>query len=378
MKILMLNYEFPPLGGGAANACKYILKEMSRKGIEVDLVTSSSNKFETEKIGETVNIYKLAIGKKNIHYWTQREILTYSWKARRFISGLIREKQYDLCHAFFGIPCGAIAYLYRKQLPYIVSLRGSDVPGFNQRFSFQYIFLKPIIRRVWRNAKAVIANSDGLKKLAQKTYPNCPIDIIYNGIDIEQFKPARNDKDKLRILCVSRLIERKGIDYLLRSIPPIKERFGNRFEVWIVGEGNLEQQLKGLSRQLGVADVVSFKGYIEHSRLPDIYASSDILVLPSLSEGMSNTILEAMACGLPIVTTNTGGSKELINGNGIIIPTGDAKGIADAISKLIEERSLRGKMGTKSRELATELSWATVAERYLEIYRVPPTSNEQS
>jgi len=259
-----------------------------------------------------------------------------------------------------------------------VSLRGSDVPGFNQRFSFQYIFLKPIIRRVWRNAKAVIANSDGLKKLAQKTYPNCPMYIIYNGIDIEQFKPARNDKDKLRILCVSRLIERKGIDYLLRSIPPIKERFGNMFEVWIVGEGNLEQQLKGLTRQLEIADVVSFKGYIEHGRLPDIYSSSDIFVLPSLSEGMSNTVLEAMACGLPIVTTDTGGTKELVKVNGIIIPTRDAKRIANAVNKLIEEPSLREKMGMKSRELATELSWRTVAERYLEIFRVISTSNEQS
>jgi len=89
MKILMLNYEFPPLGGGAANACKYILKEMSRKGIEVDLVTSSSNKFEIERAGKSVNVYKLAVGKKSIHYWTQREILTYSWKARRFIKSLL-------------------------------------------------------------------------------------------------------------------------------------------------------------------------------------------------------------------------------------------------------------------------------------------------
>ena len=368
MKILMLNYEFPPLGGGAANACKYILKEMSRKGIEVDLVTSSSNKFEIEKISESVNVYRLAVGKENIHYWTQREILSYSWKAKRFVRGLIGEKRYDLCHAFFGIPCGAIAYLYRKQLPYIVSLRGSDVPGFNQRFSFQYIFLKPIIRRIWENAKAVIANSDGLRKLAQKTYRNCAVDIIYNGIDIEQFKPARGNNNKLRLLCVSRLIERKGIDYLLRSISLIKEEFSNIFELWIVGEGNLEQQLKRLSRQLGIVDVISFKGYIEHDRLPDIYAISDIFILPSLNEGMSNTVLEAMASGLPIVTTDTGGAKELIDGNGIIIPTNDVKGITGALSKLIKKTSLRKQMGIKSRELASKFSWSAVAEDYMSLY----------
>lgn len=366
----MLNYEFPPLGGGAANACKYMLNEMSQKGIEVDLVTSSSNEFEVEKIGENINIYKLAVGKKSIHYWTQREILTYSWKARNFIKDLVRKRNYTLCHAFFGIPCGAIAYLYRKKLPYIVSLRGSDIPGFNKRFSLQYVFLKPIIRGVWRNAKAVIANSEGLKELAQKTDPNCIIDIIYNGIDTKQFKPTgnRNNESKLRILCVSRLIERKGIDYLLRSIPLMKEEVGNTFEVWIVGEGNLEQRLKELSRQLGVADAVSFKGYIEHTRLPDIYSSSDIFVLPSLSEGMSNTVLEAMACGLPIVATDTGGSRELINGNGMIIPTEDAKGIAESILKLIENEETRWRMSQISRQLAEGLSWNEVTEAYIDEY----------
>ena len=147
MKVLMLNYEYPPLGGGGSNACKYILKEFAKKDLTVDLVTSSpSGTFETEKIGDTVNIYKLPVNKKSVHYWTQREIMTYSLRAHKFIKELLKENDYDLCHAFFGIPCGAIAYQFRKKMPYIVSLRGSDVPGFNKRFGIQYVFLTPIIK----------------------------------------------------------------------------------------------------------------------------------------------------------------------------------------------------------------------------------------
>ncbi len=128
MRILMLNYEYPPLGGGGSNACKYILNEFAKNNIEVDLVTSSpSNTFETEKIGDTISIYKLPVNKKDIHYWTQREIISYSWKAKKFIDKLMTEKEYDVCHAFFGIPCGAIAYLFRRKMPYVVSLRGLDV-----------------------------------------------------------------------------------------------------------------------------------------------------------------------------------------------------------------------------------------------------------
>ncbi|CAG0950979.1 hypothetical protein METP2_00205 [Methanosarcinales archaeon] len=91
MRILMLNYEYPPLGGGGSNACKYILKEFAKKNLEVDLVTSSSvNTFETEKMGSTISIYKLPVNKKDIHYWTQREIITYSLKAHSFIKNITK------------------------------------------------------------------------------------------------------------------------------------------------------------------------------------------------------------------------------------------------------------------------------------------------
>ncbi|KPQ43028.1 MAG: hypothetical protein MPEBLZ_02412 [Candidatus Methanoperedens nitroreducens] len=87
----MLNYEYPPLGGGGSNACKYILKEFAKKNLEVDLVTSSpANTFETEKMGSTISIYKLPINKKDIHYWTQREIITYRLKAHSFIKNFLK------------------------------------------------------------------------------------------------------------------------------------------------------------------------------------------------------------------------------------------------------------------------------------------------
>lgn len=371
MRMLVLNYEYPPLGGGAANASAYILREMSHRDIEIDLVTSSaSSSFEIAYIGDNVTIHKLAVGKKKIHYWTQKEILIYSWKARRYVKSLMKGKDYDVCHAFFGIPCGAIAYLFRKRMPYIVSLRGSDVPGFNKRFSLQYLFLKPIVRRVWRKASAVVANSDGLRALAYETDPKCKIGIIYNGIDTEQFKPAASGVagDRRRILCVSRLIERKGLDHLIRSVPIMKERLGDVFEVVIVGEGNLETELKSLSEQLGVADLVDFKGYIPHDNLPETYAGSDLFVLPSKNEGMSNTVLEAMACGLPIVATNTGGTSELVKGNGIVLANVDAGAIADALTQLVQKSDERAQMGHKSREIAESMSWGKVADQYVALY----------
>ena len=371
MNILMLNYEYPPLGGGASNATYYLLKEFSQidDNITINLITSSAtNEFEEEKLNDKIHIYKLPVGKKGLHYWTQKEIISYSRQAYRYSKNLKKQTKYDLIHAFFGIPCGAIAYPFRKEIPYIVSLRGSDVPGFNERFSFQYIFLKPIIRRVWRNAAAVIANSQGLKELALKTDRNVKTDIIYNGVNVEDFSPRDNrENGEIVLLTVARLIKRKGIDDLIRAVPAIVKAHKN-IKLRIIGEGNMENELKALAQKLEVAKYIEFLGYVPHDEIATYYSSSDIFVLPSKNEGMSNTVLEAMASGLPIITTDTGGTRELMDDNGIIIPSEEPDAIANAVLRVIKDPKIRENMGARSREIAESMSWKNVAEEYHKIY----------
>jgi glycosyltransferase involved in cell wall biosynthesis len=368
MRILMLNYEYPPLGGGGSNACKYILNEFAKNDIEVDLVTSSpSNVFETENIGNTINIYKLPVNKKDIHYWTQREIISYSWKAKKFIDKLMKEKEYNVCHAFFGIPCGAIVYFFRRKFPYVVSLRGSDVPGFNKRFGLQYVFLTPIIKQVWKQAGAVVANSEGLKELALKSSPDQEISVIYNGIDISEFRPdfnKANSNGEMRVVCVSRLIERKGIRFLIEAIEKLKDR---KVKLILVGEGNQEDELKKLVVDSRVSDRVEFKGYMDHDSIANLYRTSDVFVLPSLNEGMSNALLEAMASGLPVIVTDTGGTSELIDGNGVVVPMCDSDAIAEAIREFMDNPDTH-KMGMRSREIAQQMGWGAIGDAYLKVY----------
>jgi len=368
----MLNYEYPPLGGGAANATYYILKEFSQMDdIEIDLVTSSATlEFEIERIGKNITIHKLPINKKEIHYWTQKEISLYSLKAFNYINKLNIEN-YDLIHAFFGIPCGALAYLFRKKIPYIVSLRGSDVPGFNSRFSFQYIFLKPIVKQVWKASGAIIANSKGLKKLALKTDEKAKIDIIYNGINVKEFSGKTDyNKENFTVLTVARLIERKGIDELIRAVSLLVKDNVIDIKLKIIGKGNMEEQLKALSYKLGVTEHIEFSGYVPHEELPFHYLTSDVFALPSKNEGMSNTVLEAMASGLPIITTDTGGTAELIDENGIIVPVNSPESIRSAILDYYNNLELRKNHGTRSRKIAESLSWNEIMKEYFEVYKM--------
>ena len=117
LRILMLNYEFSPLGGGAGNATYYLLKEFSKyPNINIDLVTSSVDKFEIRKFSNNITIHFLDIRKNgNLHYQSNKDLIIYSLKSYIYCKKLMRSKEFDLCHAFFGIPCGYIAMKLKKK-----------------------------------------------------------------------------------------------------------------------------------------------------------------------------------------------------------------------------------------------------------------------
>lgn len=379
MKILFLNYEYPPLGGGAANATSYILREFSKlQDLEVDLVTSSVDReYHFEKIGGNINIHKIPIGKdkNNLHYQSQKDLIVYAWKAYFFSKKLIRKNKYDLSHSFFSVPCGFISLLlkWRHKIPYIVSLRGADVPGYSERFSVIYKFLTPVIKVIWKNASLVVSNSEGLKNLALKSRPRQKIEVIYNGADIEEFKPGSDiecPSGTFRIICVSRITGRKGIRYLIEAVSQLISKY-SQIRLQIVGEGNEKKNLEEQVKKLKLENVVEFCGLIKHRNLPIHYQEADIFVLPSLNEGMSNTMLEALASGLPIIATDTGGTRELIKEgiNGLLIKMRNSGDIAQKIEILIQNKDLRQKMGEASRSLAEKFSWKNVAGQYAAVYK---------
>lgn len=370
MKILFINYEFPPIGGGGGNANAYIFDEYAKQdNLHIDLVTSSSGPTtEVYDYADNIRIHRLSVGKKALHLWTQVEILKYLWFAHRYVGRLIKEGEYDVCHAFFGFPSGLIAYLRRREMPYLVSLRGSDVPGFNIRFSKQYVVLKPIFRRIWSNADAVVANSIGLKELANKFMPNLPIPVIPNGIDTNEFFPSTDRRaKKLQILCVSRLIQRKGVQHLVEAMPSIIKAHPT-VKLTIIGEGDYYLRLVERVRELEIRANVTFRGLVPHSELAAEYRMAKLYVQPSFYEGMSNTVLEAMASGLPIIVSGKGGNEELYRDNATIVPYGEPQAIADAVSNLLDDQSKLDAMGRESLAIASELSWQSVAESYLNLY----------
>ena len=195
MKILMLNYEFPPIGGGGGQAHLALLRQYAeRQDLEVQVLTSAPKPgLSAEEFASNIRIHKVGIHKRDLHVWRRSEVLAWLRTAGPFYRGLVRQEKYDLVHAFFGFPTGWLCYRSVKRLPYIISLRGSDVPGANARLKLDYKILGPLVfKPIWRNASALVACSEGLKDRALQFLPSAEIEVIPNGVDLDRFHPAQD------------------------------------------------------------------------------------------------------------------------------------------------------------------------------------------
>jgi len=370
LKLLMVNYEFPPIGGGAGKAHLALLKQYAATDqLQVDVLTSGLNPgFEKEQLADNVTIYKVGLHKKNLHYWRKTEVIEWLIKAPRYYKKMITENSYDLAHAFFAFPSGWLCYKSADKLPLIISLRGSDVPGYNVRLGLDYKILSGLFRKIWHSAAAIVANSAGLKKLANQFTPELDIEVIPNGIDTKIYHPSADKKPhkSLKLLTVCRLISRKRIDLLIKAVAELKKA-GIKTELNIAGDGNLLNQLKALASQLNIKDSVNFLGRIEQEDMPGVYRDNDVFVMSSTHEGMSNAMLEAIASGLPIVTTRCEGVEELLKDNGVIVeqPTE----IANAIAALANDHHSYAVMAEASKKVAETFSWQAAANQYIECYK---------
>ena len=375
MNILILNYEFPPMGGGAGKATYNLAAELARLGHQVDVLTSKiKGQPATEKL-DGFTVYRVMSWRKGIHDCGFRGAFTYVLFAIIKFLRLTQKNKYDAIHYFFGLPTGFLSLLPgpHKKIPYFISLRGSDVPGYdkyNKSLQKVHQLLIPLTRKIWKDAEQVIALSESLKDTALMTAPSQKIHVIPNGVD-PLFLIPRPFQDKkrngFRMITVARLVERKGIQDVLKALAQLQD---SDISLLIVGTGNYESRLKKLCEDLSLQNVVSFYGCCRPQKLPELLIQHDVFILTSLAESFGTAFIEAMACGLPIIGSNTGGISDFVGEeNGILIHPRDIGQIKQAIITLKKSHHLRIHMQLANRKKIIEnYSWENVAKQHIELY----------
>ena len=371
LRILMLNYEFPPIGGGGAQAHANLLREYQKHAdLQVDVLTSAQRPgFTEETMGGNVTVYRVGLHKKTLHYWRKQEVLEWLFKSHRHYRRLIRRNRYDLVHAFFGFPSGWLCYRSAGRLPYMISLRGSDVPGQNARLQRDYKILAPIFKGIWGRASLLVACSHGLKDRALRFMPDVPMEVIPNGVLTDRFVPGPEPSTRpSRLITVGRLSQTKRLDLLVDTVDELRRR-GHDVSLLVVGDGALYGVLEAHIQRLKLESCITLKGRVDACDMPALYQASDLYVSATMQEGMSNAMLEAMASGLPIVTTSCEGVDELIGDNGAVVDTPTAQAMADSIAAVLSDSRAYLAMSQAARNKAMTFSWSSVADQYISHYQ---------
>ncbi|MCX6707344.1 MAG: glycosyltransferase family 4 protein [Candidatus Woesearchaeota archaeon] len=376
MRILVLNYEFPPLGGGAAPVAYSTAKELVKKGNKVDVVTMGYKGLPAHEKKDGMNIYRVKCLRKSKATCNSFEMLTYVVHAFFFCRKLLKEnnkknKEYDLNHTHFIIPTGVVSYLLKKlnKLPYVITSHGSDVPGYNpDKFQLQHIILKPFWKRIIRNSERIITPSDYLQDLIKKSISfskTGSIKTIQNGVYLQNFRPGKKKKS---ILMVSRLVPRKGFQHAIKAMQGTG--IDRKYEVNIVGDGPMLDELKRLSKEQNVR--VKFWGWLDNNskELKKLYAESSIYILPSSKENSSIALLEAMAAKMAIITTDISGCPETVGDAAILIRPESPEDIRKALLKITNDEALEKELQEKAYKRVSEnFTWEIIAERYLKEYK---------
>ncbi len=367
MKILLLNYEFPPLGGGSSPVTLQLGRELVRMGHQVDVVTMAGKGLPRRETVEGMTVRRLPALRLRREKCTTPEMLTFLLSAMVRLPRLAPPGTYDINHTHFIFPTGPAALRLKKRtgLPYLLTSHGSDVPGYNpDRFAFQHRLLSPLWKAVVRGAELVTTPSADHAALVRKNAPFAKVRPVPNGIDPEEFQAGRPRKKV--ILGAGRLFPRKNYALLLEALEGIPQGW----EVVLAGEGPERPRLEALAAAKKIPLTVT--GWLDRKgpKLKELYETSSLFVLPSLKESFGMVVAEAMAAGMAVVTTSGGGPAEVAGDAGLLVPPGDAPALRKALFRLMEDASLRNSLAQRARARALEeFAWPVVARRFLAIYK---------
>lgn len=276
-------------------------------------------------------------------------------------------ERFDAIDAHYLYPDGVAAVWLGRQLglPTVMTARGTDVSLIPR-----YQVPRRLIRQAMDGAAALVAVSAALKAaMVELGAPDSKVTVLRNGVDTTLFRPAGRDATRRTLgltrptlISVGLLIERKGHHRVIEALTELPD-----FDLLIVGEGPERARLSALAARLGLSERVRLLGARPHAELPALYTAADALVLASDREGWPNVLLEAMACGTPVVASNIWGNPEIVQRPeaGVLAEENTPKGIAAAIRRLQAQKLDRD----ATRAYAEPFSWDATTSGQIALFR---------
>lgn len=369
MKVLVFNHEYPPIGGGGGQACKDIAEELAGRGHEITLITAHYQDLPKEEISSGIKIvrvpslrkYPFRIGFTGMGMYIITSILT----------GLkvIRQWKPDLIHVHFAVPAGVSACVlhFLTRTPYVLTAHLGDVPGgVPEKTSGWFRWVFPFTIPVWRNAAHIAAVSEFTASLARKHYQVEP-EIIPNGMKIEAVDGNIEVNHPARIAFAGRFMPQKNLFTFIDILNSVRDLEWN---CSMLGDGPLYQQVVERISEIGLSERFTLPGWVKTEEVISCFKQSDILLMPSLSEGLSVVGVQALAAGLAIVANNVGGFSDLVDAgqNGILVEPGDVETLKDGLRRYLSSPELLRNARLSSLTVARKFDIKLIADKYEAIF----------
>lgn len=384
MKVCMVTTSFPRWKGDGQGAFVFELsRALVAGGVQVQVIAMHSPGAAVYEYIDGIKIFRPK------YLWPERlEMLRreggglpVTWRKRPWVSWQILPfvmaqtaallqfiQDSHLIHAHWSLSAG-IGWLgkslHRSSLPVVATVHGSDIFQVT-RHPLGAMFTRLILQRCNR----VIAVSQALAEEVINLGVNSQkILVISNGVDVARFEPVPLYYRQNVILYVGSLIERKGVDFLLAAMPDVFNAFPE-YQLIIVGEGPLYPMLKQMVESLNIAGKVTFLGFQSHDQVRTLMQQAKLLVLPSTEEAQGVVLLEALACGTPVVASKVGGIPEVVTPEvGVLVPCADTAAIARAMLDVLSNRKRWLSMSYQARLRAENMyNWKEIARQTISVY----------
>ncbi len=339
-KILILNYEYPPIGGGAGVVSRYHAEGLAAEGYKVTVLTAWYKGEKEKEDKGNLSVIKLKSKRRHDYKSTPDEWLSWIRLSKKFLTSFLAENPQDYCIAHFALPGGEVArYIHKRfNLPYAIISHGQDIPWISPKQMFKYHLVTYFwIKTICKNATHLILLTKAMKKNADRfmgkyKYKNI---IIPNGCATQNFYPNLNTRSKtFKILFVGRLVTVKAPFVFLKALVSLKKRIGSNFTVSILGDGDLKLRMQQFVHKNDLQTEVRFKGWVSKKEMLAEYQSAHVQVMSSEAEAMSIAALESLASGVYLISTPVSGNTDIIteNINGELFPHGKSEILAEKLT----------------------------------------------
>jgi len=365
MKILTLCYEYPPVGGGGGRMAHQVSAGLVGLGHEVRVQTVRVGDIPSRERRDGVEIFRTFGFRRRADRCSVPEM--GGFLATSFLPALrhISEWKPDVIHAHFAVPTGALALACRllTGTPYMLTAHLGDLPGGNpDQTDSLFRFLNPAILPIWKNASAVSASSSFAAGLARTAYHIDPA-IILNGVSMDGLaaKP-RPASSPTALVAIGRFHPQKNFLWMVEALRGCEFPW----RLTLIGDGGQRGEVEAAIARAGLGNRIRLMGWVPEQTMREVLEDSDILLMPSTSEGNPVAAIEALKRGLAILGSDIGGLSDILEdgGNGFAVSLAGPEAFRERLAMLCRDPLLLEKMKSRSLAIATHFDLTTIVKQF--------------